>query len=196
MGLLRDSLDEVSRGLDLEPLNRDARILRASLLDRMERHEDAVRELEEVLVKSPGDAVASEALAWILLTGPASLRDSERALRCASEAARARPDSANAQRTLGLACYRARLLGEARAALEIVRKIPGRDSPPASYLVHAMVLAKDGDPGGARQALEKGIERVSDATRRRQIAPVNTRRLDELRAEAETAVDGAERTKT
>jgi tetratricopeptide (TPR) repeat protein len=193
LGRFAEALDDLERGLEIDPGSLDLLRARAAVLDRSGREVEAVRDLERVLTASPGDAAAAEALAWILLTGPAGLRDAGRAVELARRAAADRPDLVHVQRTLGAACLRAGLIAEAREACERALTLPGGDSSPSIWLYLAMVRARTGDLDGARLALGKGQRRTADPNRRRALGPCYVRRLEELLAEARAVLEVAAR---
>ncbi|MGH7377792.1 MAG: tetratricopeptide repeat protein, partial [Candidatus Methylomirabilales bacterium] len=191
MGQLEESLAQLDRALELEPSFLDGLQLRGSVLDRLGRGADAARDLERALAQSPHHALAAESLAWLLLTGPTEARDPRRALELARKAAEQRPDLVYSQRTLGLACYRAGLIEDARAALERAVALPEGKTSPSGWVLLSMARARSGDVSGARQALDKGSRRLSDPACRRFLGPSYLRRIEEMRAEAEAAIKRA-----
>jgi len=89
--LVLASLDRA--GLE-HPLDPKLHLARGMVLTQLDRPGEAARAYEAVLELAPGEPTALNDLAWLLVTGPESLRDPPRALRLASKAAAIRPEAA------------------------------------------------------------------------------------------------------
>ncbi len=174
--------------LQLDPKLIEARKLRASALDRLGQEAEALHEWEEARDAAPKDPAILEGIAWILLTGPAEMRDLDRALSLAREAVAADPAMHAARRTLGIACWRSGLADEAWNALERAVALPGGDGSPSAWLFLSMARAKGGDTKGARTAFDRGAERVAQRERASTFPAGSLKRLHEIRDEAARAL--------
>ncbi len=187
-GRLEECAADSQHALELDPKLIEARKLRASALDRLGREAEALGEWETAREAAPHDAVVLEGIAWIQLTGSAELRDVERALSLAREAALADPRLHTARRTLGIACWRSGLADEAWNALERAAALPGGDASPSTWLFLAMARAKGGDAKGARTAFDRGAAQVAERERQSAFPASSLRRLHEIRDEAARAL--------
>jgi serine/threonine protein kinase/WD40 repeat protein len=124
---------------------------------RSGRAELALAGLRRAVQTDPAHREAHNALAWLLLTGPAALRNPAEALALARKAAELAPDDAHCLNTLGIALYRSDRFAEAVPVLEkSLAAGPGQlDAHDLFFL--AMCHARLGDAAKARACFDRAV---------------------------------------
>lgn len=141
----------------------------------------AIADLEVALRKGPSHDQALNNLAWILVTGPAELRDLDRALSLAQRAVRLAPTKATYQNTLGVCLYRLERYRDALLTLE-KSQLNGRGQFDGyDFYVMAMCLAKLDDKEKCRQYMA----RARDWQKKTRLTPHEVFELERFRIEAE-----------
>ena len=128
---------------------------------RSGQHAQALAALRQAVETESTHAEAHNSLAWLLLTGPRSLRDPREALPLARKAVELAAADAPCLNTLGVALYRADKAAEAVAVLEkSLAQGKGKfDSFDLFFL--AMCHAKLGDAAKAKDCFERAVKWVA-----------------------------------
>jgi serine/threonine protein kinase/WD40 repeat protein/Tfp pilus assembly protein PilF len=127
---------------------------------RSGKHAQALAALRQAVRSDPTDAEAHNALAWLLLTGPASLRNPQEALPLARKASELAPQNAHCLNTLGVALYRADKAAEAVPVLEKSLAAGRRQHDAYDLFFLAMCHAKLGDAGKAKDCFDLAVKWV------------------------------------
>jgi WD40 repeat protein/Tfp pilus assembly protein PilF len=152
---------------------------------RSGKHAQALAALRQAVRIDPTDAEAHNALAWLLLTGPMSLRNPQEALPLARKASALAPEDAYCLNTLGVALYRADKAAEAVPVLEKSLAAGQRQHDAHDLFFLAMCHAKLGAVAKARDCFDRAVKWV-DA--QKGLSAQHAEELKAFRAEAEEAL--------
>jgi Tfp pilus assembly protein PilF len=131
----------------------------------------------------PEDAWTCNTLAWLLATGPVSLRDIERSVQLAQFASTKDPTQATYANTLGIALYRAARYPEAVTALESSLVRNAAHDQPFDLFFLSMCQARLGDPDKARETFDRARKLVDEHTSKFSLTALNE--LHQFAREAE-----------
>lgn len=148
------------------------------------RHAAAVSDLHLALKFGPTNDAALNNLAWILITGPADLRDVERGLGYAQRAVTLAPQKPAYQNTLGVALYRLNRFREALVALEKSFSASRNVRDGYDLYFQAMCHAQLGDTARARDCFERAKHWRQNTT----LNPFESAELKSFEQEAEAAI--------
>jgi tetratricopeptide (TPR) repeat protein len=123
-GRAREALALADRSLVAYPDQEELRYSRAAVLEKLDRVDEAVRELRGVLRQRPDDAQAMNALGYTLADHGRELPEAERLIRTAHER---RPDSAAIQDSLGWVLFRR---GRGTEGLEWLKRAYAAEADP------------------------------------------------------------------
>jgi WD40 repeat protein/Tfp pilus assembly protein PilF len=118
----RLKLDQYNKSIAENPKNARAYLGRAFTFMQLKDYTGAIADYEQILALEPDTktmALASNNLAWIFVTGPAELRDADRALMLAKRACELEPQHSDYLNTLGVVCFR---LGQHERAIGLLRQ--------------------------------------------------------------------------
>jgi tetratricopeptide (TPR) repeat protein len=183
---------DFTRALELRPNDPSVRIARAahcerliqraSAASRQNDHAGALRFPRQAARIDPAFAKAHNNLAWLLLTGPADLRNPAEALRHAYRAVELVPAQSTYHNTLGVALYRN---GQLALAVPVLRKslAGGKGQSDAFDLFFlAMCHARLGDRTKAKDCFDRA---VTWSQKQKNLPREHQEELKAFRAEAE-----------
>jgi tetratricopeptide (TPR) repeat protein len=188
------SLGEHNRMMsDIREIDRLApaqgRKLRASLADWLVQFSARQREkpatelayLRKAVEVDPNHELAYNNLAWLLVTGPAELRNPAEALPLARRALEHSLDEANTLNTLGVVLYRNGQFAEAITILE--RSLAAGDGSTDGFDLFflSMCHAKQGNASRAREIFDRA---VAWCDKQKNLSPAWAKELGDFRAEA------------
>jgi serine/threonine protein kinase/WD40 repeat protein len=142
----------------------------------------ALAALRRAAQTDPAHVEAHNALAWLLLTGPAALRDPQEALPHARKAVELAPEDAHCLNTLGVALYRADKAAEAVPVLEKSLTAGQGQHDAYDLFFLAMCHAKRGGPAKARDCFARAVKWCAE---HKDLSPEQAGELTAFRAEAE-----------
>jgi Tfp pilus assembly protein PilF len=142
----------------------------------------ALAALRRAAQTDPTHVEARNALAWLLLTGPAALRNPQEALPHARKALELAPEDAHCLNTLGVALYRADKAAEAVPVLEKSLAAGQGRSDGFDLFFLAMCHAKLGDAARAKECFDRAVKWRET---RKDLPPQCAEELKAFRAEAE-----------
>jgi serine/threonine protein kinase/WD40 repeat protein len=165
----------------------DRLVTQARGLLRSGKHAQALAALRQAVRIDPTAVEAHNALAWLLLTGPPSLRNPQEALPLARKATELAPEDAPCLNTLGVALYRADKAAEAVPMLE--KSLAAGQGKHDAYdlFVLAMCHSKLGDPVRARECFDRAVTWWDG---HKDLPPQQVEELKAFRAEAEQVLNG------
>jgi WD40 repeat protein/tetratricopeptide (TPR) repeat protein len=156
---------------------------------RLGQFDEAIADLRTVLASRPATAdeiVASRALAWVLATGPESVRDPAQALPLAERAIELARESFDPVNTLGVVYYRLGQYEKAREALKRAAALHKQDPTAENRFFLAMSHHRLGETAAARACYDQGVAQL----KARPAAAGHPReQLDALRAEADALLN-------
>jgi tetratricopeptide (TPR) repeat protein len=145
-------------------------------------YSEAILDWQRVRDADPRNADAMLGLARIFSNGPRELREPQKAVAYAQEAAERRPRHWQSTVTLGAACYRAGDFPGAIAAFQRARPLNSDRYSPFEWLFLAMSRHRLGEPEAAREALARAADLME---REKPASWLLPHELENLRAEAE-----------
>ncbi|HMF12739.1 MAG TPA: tetratricopeptide repeat protein, partial [Gemmataceae bacterium] len=117
-----EALQVLTRAVELAPDSADCRYHRGIVYAAAGEHDRAIADMEAALARLPAqsamEAILSNHLAWLYVTGPARFWNPQRALKLVHRALRRQPGVPGYWNTLGVAHYRDGNWDEAIEALE------------------------------------------------------------------------------
>jgi tetratricopeptide (TPR) repeat protein len=161
---------------------RDCYSLRARWHMRRGAYSEAILDWQRVRDADPKNADATLALARIFSNGPRELREPQKAVAYAREAAERRPRHWQSTVTLGAACYRAGDFSGAIAAFQRARPLNRNRYSPFEWLFLAMSHQRLDESEAAREALGRAVDLMEREKPANWLLP---NELENLRAEAE-----------
>jgi Tfp pilus assembly protein PilF len=156
--------------------------MRAEDYMRLKQHVQAAADYERAMALLPENAQLCNNLAWLLLTGPESLRDDRKALPLAERALKLAGERCEYQNTLGVALYRNGRTEDAIPALETSLKHSAGRTDAFDLFFLAMCHAKLGDPAKAKNCFDRAVKWVEG---RKGLEARDVEELKAFRAEAE-----------
>jgi len=130
---------------------------RASYRQLAGLHEQAIADYRKALEIRPDDAMLSNALAWLLCTGPEKIRNPREAVKLAMNATERRPGEWSFHNTLGVALYRAGRLAEAVKELQLSLKGSAGQTDGFDMYFLAMAYYSKGDTGTAHDYFSRAV---------------------------------------
>jgi tetratricopeptide (TPR) repeat protein len=118
MGQYSQALDDFSEAIAKQPQAADY-LARSYDHQNLNQYPDAVADLKKALEIDPNLAAACNELAWVYVTGPAEVRDPDRALPLSEKAIRLTPTNGDYRNTRGVVFYR---LGRFDAAVDDLQR--------------------------------------------------------------------------
>lgn len=149
-----DGLALLDRAIAAYPDQEELRYARAFVLERLDRVDEAIRELRGVVKRRPEDASALNALGYTLADHGRSLAEAERLIRAALER---RPDSAAIQDSLGWVLYRR---GRSAEALEWLQRAYASEPDPEIAAHLGEVQWALGDRAAAERTWRTALEKT------------------------------------
>jgi Tfp pilus assembly protein PilF len=173
---------EVDVGKFIQRATADRLAAEAHGLLRSGQADQALAALRRAVQTDPTHAEAHNRLAWLLLTGPTSLRDPREALPLACKASELAPENRSYRNTLGVALYRNSRWTEAIVALEkSLAQSKGKfDGFDLFFL--AMCHARLGERNKARDYFDRAVRWQS---RQKGLSAQHLAELKAFRAEAQ-----------
>jgi Tfp pilus assembly protein PilF len=150
------ALEVLNDGLEKYPDSIDLHMARVFLNERTNRVDASVKELRQLLVDRPGDAVVQNALGYTLAD---RTRHADEAVQLVGQALTQTPDSAAVLDSMGWALHKQGKNAEALDYLERARK---RGADPEIDLHVGEVHWSLDDKAAARETWQKGLERWPD----------------------------------
>jgi tetratricopeptide (TPR) repeat protein len=144
--------------------------------------EEAKADRETAFKLDPTDPTAKNNVAWLLVTGPQSQRDPQRALRLIQEAVKQEPDNAMFLNTLGVAQYRNQMYAEAILTLEKSLAAGKGQFDAFDLFFLAMCHAKLDDKQKAKECYDRAVKWVNQ---KKDLSATYVEELKQFRAEAE-----------
>jgi WD40 repeat protein/tetratricopeptide (TPR) repeat protein len=180
-GRFQDAVTDLDELIRRDP--RDAQLyeLRSQAHERLGHHDLARADLKRAGESPQVHPKLLNNLAWMLATGPAALRDPERALELARKVVAQGPGVANYLNTLGVAQYRVGQFAEAVVSLEKSMAIEGEG--PHNLLFLAMARSQLGQVDRARADFGRAMRGWRDRI-------VSDPELTSFQAEAQALLDG------
>jgi serine/threonine protein kinase/WD40 repeat protein/Tfp pilus assembly protein PilF len=149
---------------------------------RAGEHAKALAAFRQAIQLSPAHAPAHNSLAWLLLTGPTSLRDPGEALPLARKACELASENPHYLNTLGVALYRNGLYREAAETLHKSLAASAGAADGFDLFFLAMCQAKLGEPAQAKAYFERAVKWVAG---QKNLSAQHQAELKAFRAEAE-----------
>jgi tetratricopeptide (TPR) repeat protein len=149
-----DGLALLDRAIEAYPDQEELRYARAFVLERLDRVDEAIRELRAVAKRRPGDASALNALGYTLADHGRSLAEAERLIRAALER---RPDSAAIQDSLGWVLHRR---GRSAEGLDWLKRAYAREPDPEIAAHLGEVQWALGDRAAAERTWRTALEKT------------------------------------
>jgi eukaryotic-like serine/threonine-protein kinase len=144
-------------------------------------YEKALEDLRTALRLRPNDAGLCNEIAWILITCPENIRDSDEAVKLAKAATDARPGEWSFHNTLGIALYRAGRLTDALE--ELNKSLKGSAGKTDGFDLYFLAMAAHRQ--GAAEAAQRYFARAVAWQRAQTNLPAGqARELDAFSAEA------------
>jgi tetratricopeptide (TPR) repeat protein len=165
---------------------RDCYSLRARWHTSRSAYSEAILDWQRVQDADPKNADATFALARIFSNGPRELRDPQKAVAYAREAAERRPRHWQSAVALGAACYRAGDFPGAIAAFQRAKPLNRDRYSPFELLFLAMSHQRLDEPEAARKALNQAVDLMERSKPSNWLLP---NELENLRAEAEEVLN-------
>ncbi len=189
LGQLDRAIADYSRAIDLGPKNAGPWDSRAAAYERLGQHDQAIADCSKAIELNPNDALANNALAWLLATCPDSkVRDPVRAVALAKRAVELAPGTGNFWNTQGVAHYRAGDWKAARAALEKSMNLrAGGDA--FDFLFLAMAHRKLGNQDEARKCYDQAVRWLEENHKTLKQDPQYAEELRRFRSEAEEVLE-------
>jgi serine/threonine protein kinase/WD40 repeat protein/Tfp pilus assembly protein PilF len=180
LGLFAKAVADFSSALKFQPENAHFLERRGQDLLMLRQFEPAVADLEHSLAIQPDQAEAANNLAWIYVTGPANLRDPDKALPLAERAASLAPQQSIYLNTLGVAQYRSAMYSSARATLE--RSLQASAGGWDAFDLYFLALCHHhlDDPAKAKECYERAVKWQAQAN----LPGTHAEELNAFRAEA------------
>jgi WD40 repeat protein/Tfp pilus assembly protein PilF len=146
------------------------------------KHVQALAALRQAIQIDPSQAVASNNLAWFLLTGPKDLRDPKAALPLARKAVELEPMQSLFRNTLGVALYRTGAFEEAIPVLEKSLEMGNGTADAFDLFFLAMCHRQLGEAAKAKDCYDRATRWVE--TQHGKLNPTWSAELTEFEAEA------------
>lgn len=184
---VEEMIDEVNALIARYPEDPQLYYQRALGHSYRDRFTEALADLRLALKYGPGHDVAMNNMAWILVTGPAELRDPEKAMALIQRAVKIAPTKNTYRNTLGVTLFR---LGRYREAAENFRKsLEGGRGQFDAYDLYwlSMCQSRMDEPAAARESLE----RARDWQQRTKLTRHETDELRRFSSDAERLLFGA-----
>jgi WD40 repeat protein/Tfp pilus assembly protein PilF len=181
------AIEDFTAALERLPNNAHFYEFRGKDYQAVKDHVRAVADWKKSLELNPRQAQLCNNLAWLLLTGPAELRDPEAALALARKAVDLSQGRFLFHNTLGLALYRNGLIAEAVPVLERSLAARGGESDAYDLFFLAMCHARLGDAAGGKDFFERAV-RWTEA--QKNLDAQHAEELKAFRAEAEAVLNG------
>jgi serine/threonine protein kinase/WD40 repeat protein/tetratricopeptide (TPR) repeat protein len=185
-GQFQKAVDDYTQALRWQPADpkRQAHLyeIRARDYMRLKQYPLAAADYERAVALLPENAQLCNNLAWLLLTGPESLRDDRKALPLAERAVKLAGERWEYQNTLGVALYRNGRNEDAIPALETSLKHSAGQADAFDLFFLAMCHAKLGDPAKAKDCFDRAVKWMEG---RKNLPAQYVEELKAFRAEAE-----------
>ncbi|HXG09325.1 MAG TPA: tetratricopeptide repeat protein, partial [Gemmataceae bacterium] len=146
----------------------------------------AAADFQKSLDLKPEQAEVCNDLAWILVTGPAELRDAKRAVSLAERAIKLEPQRWTYHNTLGVAYYRADRYKDAIVALETSLRMSGGQSDGFDLYFLAMCHHRLGDAAKAKECFDRAAQWGEQHWAR--LSPEHQQELKAFEAEAKAVL--------
>jgi serine/threonine protein kinase/WD40 repeat protein/Tfp pilus assembly protein PilF len=158
LGKHAEAIADFTEALKRQPGN--AHFLGARGLNhvRLKQYAQAAADLRKSLEQNGNQADVCNCLAWLLLTGPPTLRNAREALPLAQRAVSLKPREPSYRNTLGVALYRNNRPKEAIIALEKSLAAHKGKSDAFDLFFLAMCHAKLGDAAKAKECFDRAIK--------------------------------------
>jgi tetratricopeptide (TPR) repeat protein len=151
---VKDATDALSQGLKVFPDNEKMRYFYGALLDKLGKSDEAVEEMQKILVKSPDHADALNFIAYTWSTQGVHLKDAEELLK---HALKLKPNNPFILDSMGWNQF---MLGHAQDALVYLEKAVGLKADEEAILEHLVeVYSKNQMPERA-QAMKARIQKL------------------------------------
>jgi serine/threonine protein kinase/WD40 repeat protein/Tfp pilus assembly protein PilF len=154
----------------------------AAQLAAEKKHGQALDALRQAIQTDPGHGLASNNLAWFLLTGPKELRDAKAALPVARKAVELDPKQSLYHNTLGIALYRTGAFKEAIPVLGKSLEMGKGTADAFDLFFLAMCYQRLGDAAKAKDCYDRALKWF--AAQRGKLSAAWAAELTEFQAEA------------
>jgi serine/threonine protein kinase/WD40 repeat protein len=154
----------------------------AKQLTSDKKYSEALDAMRQAIQTDPGHALASNNLAWFLLTGPRELRDAKAALPLARKAVERDPKQFMYHNTLGVALYRTGAFKEAMPVLEKSLEMGKGTTDAFDLFFLAMCHQRLGEAGKAKDCYDRALKWLE--VQRAKLSAAWAAELTEFQAEA------------
>jgi serine/threonine protein kinase/WD40 repeat protein/Tfp pilus assembly protein PilF len=151
----------------------------------------ALDALRQAVHTDPGHAMASNSLAWLLMTGPKELRDPNAALPLARKAVELEPKQPRYYNTLGIALYRTGAFKEAIPVLEKSLEMGKGTADAFDLFFLAMCHQRLGEARKAKDCYDRALKWLE--VQRAKLSAAWAAELTEFQAEARSLLFAARR---
>jgi tetratricopeptide (TPR) repeat protein len=183
LGRFEDALADLDALIQSRQQDASLFELRGEIRERLGRHDEAQADRKRAAELPQPNAQELNSAAWSLATGPAHLRDPERAVSLARKAVARAPGTAIYLNTLGVALYRAGRYAEAITTLERSLAVGKNEADAFDLFFLAMARHQLGQIVRARADFESAVRWRLDHSK---LPPQWATELNAFQAEAET----------
>jgi serine/threonine protein kinase/WD40 repeat protein/tetratricopeptide (TPR) repeat protein len=182
MDRYQDAVADFTAALERWPTFDHLLTVRGTMHLRLKHHKEAAADFAKSLDLKPEQPDVCNSLARLLVTGPADLRDPEKAMTFAQRAVKLQQDRRDYAETLGIAQYRNGQYKEAVTTLEKCLAAGKGESEAFNLFFLAMCHAKLGDPAKAEGCFDRAVKWMEG---RKDLPAQHVEELKAFRAEAE-----------